>query len=493
MFDIFKPSHDQSAAMLATLDRAQAVLTFDLDGKILSANENALRVLGYALEEVVGRPHAIFVDAKTKASAAHVEAYAAFWAALRAGERRNGVYRRVAKDGRTVYVEASYNPVLDASGKPCRIVAFATDITARKHEELDNAGQIAAIGRTNAVIAFTPEGVILDANENFLAAVGYGLEEIRGRHHSMFVDPAERESAAYRAFWSSLGRGEPLAAQFRRIGKGGREIWIQASYNPIFDDEGRICKVVKYAADITQQMSALADLRRRIAQIEAAVSRSDAQAADATRGTGETSSHVRTTAAAAEQLAASVGEIASMMGKARMVNESAFSQANAAGESTTRLATAVSQMSGIVSLIGDIAGQINLLALNAAIEAARAGAAGRGFAVVAQEVKNLAGQAARATQQIGAEIDAVQAISGDVVGALAGIRGCVTDMREHVSATAASLDQQEGATREMSRALRSTSGAIASIADAIAAMSHEVSQVAEATREAGRAAQRLAR
>ncbi|MFN3687531.1 methyl-accepting chemotaxis protein [Salinarimonas sp.] len=489
MFDFFKQPHDPNAAMLAALDRAQAIMTFDLDGTVLSANDNALRVLGYDLQEVVGRPHAIFVDGRGKASGTD----AAFWAALRGGERRAGVFRRVAKDGRDVFLEASYDLMRDASGKPFRVVAFATDVTARRHEELDAKGQVVAIGRTNAVIAFTPDGVVLDANENFLAAVGYRLDEIRGRHHALFVDPAERESAAYRAFWSGLARGEPLAARFKRIAKGGREIWIQASYNPIFDDEGRICKVVKYAVDVTEQMDALADLRRRIVEIEAAISRSDAQAADATRGTGETSGHVRATAATSEELAASVGEIASMMSKARTVNESAFSRANAAGDSTARLATAVSQMSGIVSLIGDIAGQINLLALNAAIEAARAGEAGRGFAVVAQEVKNLAGQAARATQQIGAEIDAVQAISGDVVGALDGIRDCVTEMREHVAATAASLEQQEGATREMSRTLQSTSSAIASIAEAVAAMSHEVSRVAEETREAGRAAERLAR
>jgi methyl-accepting chemotaxis protein len=232
---------------VAAINRSSAVIEFALDGTILYANENFLNTMGYAREEIIGRHHGIFVDAEHRDSSE----YRAFWEKLRHGDFDAGQYKRVAKGGREVWIQASYNPVLDSRGKPIRVIKFATDITDQKLKAADYEGQLSAVGKSQAVIHFNLDGTIIWANENFLAAMGYSLEEIRGKHHRMFVEPAERESQEYRMFWEKLGRGNYDAGEYRRIGKGGREVWIQASYNPIMDMNGKPFKVVKYATDIT--------------------------------------------------------------------------------------------------------------------------------------------------------------------------------------------------------------------------------------------------
>src|SRR5262249_34787759 len=176
-------------------------------------------------------------------------------------------YKRIGNGGREVWIQASYNPILDASGKPVRVIKFATVITAQKIQSMENDGQLAAIGRAQAVIAFNLDGTIVHANENFLNAVGYSLAEIKGRHHSMFVDQTERDSASYREFWARLGRGELQSGEYKRFGKGGKEIWILASYNPIFDEKGRPFKVVKFATDVTDQKMKAANLDGQITAI----------------------------------------------------------------------------------------------------------------------------------------------------------------------------------------------------------------------------------
>ncbi|MGI3777783.1 MAG: methyl-accepting chemotaxis protein [Janthinobacterium lividum] len=243
------------AGQITAINRVQAVIEFALDSTILHANANFLSALGYTLDEVRGRRHAMFVAPEERDS----PAYHAFWDALRRGEPQAAEFRRIAKDGREVWIQASYNPVLDAAGRPCKVIKFATDITAAKQRAADDAGQITAINRVQAVIEFALDSTILHANPNFLSALGYTLDEVRGRKHAMFVPPEEQGSAAYRAFWDALRRGEPQAAEFRRIGKGGREVWIQASYNPVLDPAGRPMKVVKFATDITEEVR-----RRRV-------------------------------------------------------------------------------------------------------------------------------------------------------------------------------------------------------------------------------------
>jgi methyl-accepting chemotaxis protein len=242
--------------------RSQAVIEFDLQGTILTANDNFLSALGYTLAEIKGQHHSMFATPEYRSS----PEYRAFWEKLGRGEFDAGQYKRIAKGGREIWIQASYNPVFDASGKPVKVIKFATDITAAKVSEADMSGRLAAIDRAQAAIEFTLDGRILTANDNFLSALGYTLAEIKGQHHSLFVEPAYRASVEYRMFWDKLGRGEFDAGQYKRIAKGGREIWIQATYNPIFDPEGKAYKVVKYATDVTEQVKAAQMLRDAVEQ-----------------------------------------------------------------------------------------------------------------------------------------------------------------------------------------------------------------------------------
>jgi methyl-accepting chemotaxis protein len=415
----------EDAGQIAAIGRAQAVIAFEMDGTIVTANENFLGAMGYTLGEIQGKHHSMFVDDATRNSPSYRE----FWARLNRGEYQSAEYKRIGKGGREVWILASYNPVLDEKGKPFRVVKFATDITNQKLAHADLAGQIAAIGKSQAVIEFNMDGTIIGANQNFLRTVGYALEEIRGRHHSMFVDPSERDGATYREFWAALNRGEYQAAEYKRIGKGNKEVWIQASYNPILDLNDKPFKVVKYATDTTAQVLVRMGNERVRGMMESV-------------------------AAGAEELNASVREISEAMTKSRETATTAVGRVEAADAQAKRLNEAAQSMSGIVELIGNITGQINLLALNATIESARAGEAGRGFAVVASEVKNLATQAKQATDKIGQEIGNLNGISGDVVGALDSIKQAIQGVSEYVTATAAAVEEQSTVTSEMSSSMQ---------------------------------------
>jgi len=245
-------------AELSAVSRSQALISFDANGRILDANENFCKTLGYSLDEIRGQHHSMFVDPAYRDS----PDYRAFWARLAAGRFDAGQYKRLAKGGREVWIQASYNPVLAADGSVTKVIKVATDITSDMLRNADMAGQIAAISKAQAVIEFDLKGHILHANENFLTTTGYTLEEIQGQHHAMFVEPAHRESIEYREFWSRLGRGSFDSGQYRRVGKGGKEIWIQASYNPIYDMNGKPFKVVKYASDVTAQTVAQRSFER---------------------------------------------------------------------------------------------------------------------------------------------------------------------------------------------------------------------------------------
>ncbi|WP_184551706.1 methyl-accepting chemotaxis protein [Xanthomonas arboricola] len=246
------------------VDRVMAVIEFDLDGRILHANQNFLSLLGYRLDEVVGQHHRMFVTPSDRDS----ESYRQFWQALRRGDFNAGRFCRLDKNGREVWINASYNPLLDRAGKAYRVIKYATDITTQVRQTADFEGRIDAIDKVMAVIEFSLDGTVLDANENFLAVMGYRLDEIRGKHHGMFVDAQTRQSAAYRAFWEKLGRGAFDAGRYKRLNKDGSEVWIQASYNPVLDEHGRPYKVVKYATDVTRQVIDSADADGRIQAID---------------------------------------------------------------------------------------------------------------------------------------------------------------------------------------------------------------------------------
>jgi methyl-accepting chemotaxis protein len=237
-------------AIYQALDRVQAMIEFNLDGTVVSANENFLHIFGYELDEVVGKHHRMFCDP------AYVESddYVEFWKKLGRGEFHAAEFKRLAKGGKEIWLQASYNPVLDKDGKPVRVVKFATDVTASKLQIAEYEGKVRAIDRAQAVIEFELDGTVITANENFLRIFGYSLGEVVGKHHRIFCDPGYAESSEYARFWQKLGRGEYEADEFKRISKNGAEVWLQASYNPIFDIEGRPLKVVKFASDITVEV-----------------------------------------------------------------------------------------------------------------------------------------------------------------------------------------------------------------------------------------------
>jgi len=322
-------------AVIDALSRSQAMIEFTPDGTILFANQNFLDAMGYTLEEIRGKHHRLFVDPDQAASAA----YATFWQELAAGQFKSAEFLRFGKGGKEVWIQATYNPVLNAAGKVVKVVKFASDVTKQKLKSAETAGQVDAINRSQAVIHFELDGTIVDANENFLKTVGYTLDEIRGRHHSMFVAPEERDSADYRRFWEELATGVFKSDQFRRIGKNGKEIWIQATYNPIIDASGRPFKVVKFATDITAQVL---DRQKRAATrqqidmdlegIAQSVSATSEQAVSSVTAAEQTSSSVQTVAAAAEELVASIQEISRQVQTALEVSQGAVTEAERSSE-----------------------------------------------------------------------------------------------------------------------------------------------------------------
>lgn len=238
------------SAVSAALNRAQAVIEFDLQGTILHANDNFLAVLGYTLEEVRGKHHRMFCDPDY----VHSEAYRQFWERLGRGEFDRGEYCRIGRGGREIWINASYNPVIGADGRPYKVIKFATDITEARKQNAEYEGRLRAIDKAQAVIEFDTNGIVLQANQNFLDTLGYRLEEVQGKHHRLFCEDAYTQSPEYREFWAKLNRGEFDAGRYKRIGKGGRVVWIQATYNPIFDMNGRLYKVVKFANDVSAQV-----------------------------------------------------------------------------------------------------------------------------------------------------------------------------------------------------------------------------------------------
>ncbi|TXN62995.1 PAS domain S-box protein [Methylobacterium sp. WL30] len=477
------------------MDRSRARIAFAPDGTILDANANFLGLVGYTLAELKGQNHRNLVTSSER----DAPAYHAFWDALRRGEPQTREFKRVAKNGHEVWIQATYSPVLDRAGRVSKIVKFASDITAQVQRAIDQEGQLAALNRSQAVIEFTLDGTILTANANFLDAVGYRLDEIRGQHHSLFVDANERTGEAYRSFWGQLGRGEFAAGEFRRIAKGGREVWIQATYNPISDRDGVPFKVVKFATDITAQVH---ERQRRIEAQHAigtdldaigqAVENVTRQTVEAAGTVGQVSNDIQSVASGAEELSASVGEISQQVSHAARMAGQAVEQAQRTGSIVAGLSTQAAQIGEVVTMIQGIASQTNLLALNATIEAARAGAAGKGFAVVASEVKALAEQTAKATDQIRGQIQATQTATREAVDAIGSIQATIRSLDEVSGAIAAAVEEQSAVTREMSGSMQTAAHGVTTIAGSMEDIARASEQVDVATRQVRQASQVVA-
>ncbi len=399
-----------SQGQLAAIGKVMAVIEFELDGTVRTANDNFCAALGYSLEEIRGKHHRTFVAPDYASS----PEYRTFWAALARGEYQAGQFKRITKAGKEIWIEASYNPILDASGKPYKVVKYATDITEQRNSAADSAGQLAAINRCMAVIEFDLDGTIRHANEAFLATMNYSLEEVKGKHHSMFAEPEFARSPEYRNFWAALNRGDYQAGQFKRLGRGGKEIWIQASYNPIFNADGKPYKVVKYATDVTEQVLMKMQQDELVRQVKESAdqftegARVIAESSQSLAAGAQTqSASVEEMSAAIEELARSIDAVKSNAGEANQVALNTNTLAEEGGAAVHKSVEAMElikrsseQISEIIQVISEIASQTNLLALNAAIEAARAGEHGLGFAVVADEVRKLAERSSEAAKEI---------------------------------------------------------------------------------------------
>ncbi len=523
--------------IIDALSRSQAVIQFDLNGNILTANENFCKALGYDLKEIVGKHHRIFCEAAYTAT----DEYRQFWAKLGRGEYDSSSYKRLRKDGKEIWIQASYNPVF-RGGKPYKVVKFATDITDVKIRATEDAAKLDAISRSQAVIEFTPTGEILTANENFCAGLGYDISEIRGKHHRMFCDPAYVQTQEYADFWKNLANGQFISNEFVRYGKGGKEIWIQAAYNPIRDFNGRVYKVVKFATDVTERMSAInalggalkalsegdltqnlktafvpsmemvrKDFNEAVAGLHEAMRTVEANANaiasgaqeirsaadDLAKRTEQQAASVEETAAALDEITTTVGdssrradEAGSLVAKTRAGAEKSGIVVKKAIDAMGQIEQSSREISNIIGVIDDIAFQTNLLALNAGVEAARAGEAGKGFAVVAQEVRELAQRSAKAAKEIkalittsGEQVKGGVALVDETGRALEEILTQVQEVHTNVAAIVEASREQSTGLREINTAVNSMDQATqqnAAMVEESTAASHAMAREADA-------------
>lgn len=390
LFDFIKPKPEEinneaedKQFIIDSIHRSMAIIEFTPEGKIITANQNFLSTVGYQLAEIEGHHHSIFCSPELASSTEYKD----FWRKLNSGEFIAGEFRRLNKNKDIVWLEASYNPVFDENGNIKKIVKFATDITDKLIKSKEAQAIETALNLSVATIEFDTDGNILNANNNFCKATGYELSQIVGKHHKIFCTKDFVDSPQYKSFWENLNNGKSNSNLIERVHSSGRSIWLDATYNPIVNDEGEVYKVIKFATDVTTRVEEQKNNSDSAIRAHELAKETDLSAAEGSEVIHSAAVEMRTISDAVTESAKTISELASQS----------------------------EQITSIVNTIQGIAEQTNLLALNAAIEAARAGDQGRGFAVVADEVRQLAGRTATSTKEISDMIEKVQSLTSSAI------------------------------------------------------------------------------
>lgn len=518
---------------MVAIDRSMSIIELEMDGTIITANHNFLKLTGYALDEIEGKNHRIFV---TEDFAESTE-YRDLWRSLSNGEFRNAEFKRYRKNGDPIWIQAVYNPVIDNFGTPIKVIKYAVDATEFKQQSLERQSQIDAINRVMAMVEFDLNGTVLNANNIFLEASGYRIDEIRGSHHSLFVEEEHRKSEEYRAFWPALGNGEIKYGEYKRIGKGGKPFWIQASYNPVLDLNGQPFKIVKYATIVTLQVESreklnrklcemlpildsaargdfsgkisvegddpickiglafnqllsimninlcdfkkttfeLGDTTRRlndlIAEVNIDAAQTSALSANVENASDKVSRNMETVSLGMEQMNRSIKEIAKNASDASRMATGAVKIAGNTTAMISKLGDSSLEIGKVIKVITSIAQQTNLLALNATIEAARAGGSGKGFAVVANEVKELAKETAKATEDISLKVTAIQGDTNSSIAAIEKIAKVIANLNDNSGSIANAVDQQTSLTAQIGKNITEASRGVNQITNNINSVS----------------------
>jgi methyl-accepting chemotaxis protein len=452
----------------------------NLRGDILSINEKFIEVSKYSKEELIGKPHNT-----TRHPDMPKEVFKEMWATIGRGNMFRGIIKNRAKDGTPYYVDAVIAPILNERGRPKKYLGVRYDITATEIERQNMKGVIKAIDSSYAYIEFDTDGSVLSFNKNFQDVMGYAQEEFVGRHHRYLCDSVYANSTEYSQFWPELKAGKTKSGVFKRVTKAGKEVWLQAVYAPVSDEVGRVVKVIKIATDVTEQQNMIGAINETAATLSSASSELTATATEMSKIAGRTSQESQSAAVASEEVAAGVQTVATsmeeMVASIKEIGRSTSESAQMAKVTTakvqesnaiiTKLGASSQEIGDVIKVISSIAQQTNLLALNATIEAARAGEAGKGFAVVANEVKELAKQTAKATDDITHKIGAIQTDTKSAVEAISGISIAVERLNGLSGVVAAAIEEQTATTNEISRVVIESRKGVESIASTVKTVS----------------------
>ncbi len=479
----------EESSQLKAINENYAVISFKPDGTILHANNNFLNVLGFSLSEIVGKNHKIFCDD----TYVRTKEYQDFWIDLNKGYSQISEFKRVKKNKESIFIQASYIPVKNKKGEVYKVIKFAQDITEKKLLNLDHEGQLEAISKSQAVIEFDMSGIILHANKNFLDVVGYTLNEIVGKHHSIFCEDSYKESVEYQQFWRKLNNAEFESGEFLRIAKNGKKVWIQATYNPIMDFDKKPFKVVKYATDITSRKNKMFEIEENVEKLSDSLthlsntSSSMSKGAKVTmNGSKEVSSSISEVNNSivnihqkVEDMLSSIKSISESSSKGKKIALEAQEQSKSTSIAINKLDEESDKIGEVINIITQIAFQTNILSLNAAVEAATAGEAGKGFAVVAGEVRSLASRSDEAAKEITQAVELIQSLVKSSLESITKIDKTIEEITSMSTYISDSIEKQESVSNDVSQITSKTSNDIAEISNTMG----EVSQSSQKSKQ----------